>query len=106
MAFQDLRAFMGRLQAEGELLELDQPINPRFEYCALLAELDRGQGPALHATNVVGPDATLAGNLLGTRRRLALGLESDEASLGAEYLRRKNELIPPLRSTADRLRKS
>lgn len=95
MPFVDLREFLGVLDRESELLTIEQPVSPRYEWCALLAELERRNGPAAHATSVPGYDASLAAGTLGSRRRLALGIDTTPDGIGDAYLQRKAELIPP-----------
>jgi 2,5-furandicarboxylate decarboxylase 1 len=99
MAYQDLRDFLNRLDGEGELLRIPEELDPRFEIAALVKELGRRRGPAILVEKVKGHTTPMAGNLLGTRRRLALALETEEGAFIEEYLERKKRALAPKKVT-------
>jgi len=75
MAYTDLRDFIQRLEQEGEIITIKDTLDPRFEISALFAELGKREGnPAAIIENVKGYDIPVVGNLLGSRKRVALAL--------------------------------
>ncbi|HLT43939.1 MAG TPA: UbiD family decarboxylase, partial [Luteimonas sp.] len=74
MSFHDLRGFLSRLSARGDLLQVDEPVDPVLESTALCQRALREQGPALLMRRPVGSDHALLGNLFGHRRRIELAL--------------------------------
>lgn len=75
---QSLRGTLVTLEREGELRRVDGPVSLRHELSALLAAGD--DGPALLFGDVQHTTLPVVGNVLGSRRRIALGLgvEVDE----------------------------
>lgn len=75
---QDLRSALEQYDAAGELRRIEEPVDWRFEASAVLWHLNRG--PAALMTNIPGYDVPLVGNVLNSRRKLAiaLGLTADE----------------------------
>ena len=94
----DLRSFLDLLQKNGELLSISEAVDPRFEVAEFLRQFDKKRGQALLFENVKGHSIRLAGNLVGTRKRLALafGLPGEEKLL-ATYQRRRARKIEPQR---------
>src|SRR5512142_1384361 len=78
MAAPDLRNFLALLKSKGQLLSLTDAVELRFEVSEWLRQFDHERGPALLFERIQGHSMKLAGNLLGTRERLALafGLRS------------------------------
>src|SRR5690606_26426140 len=74
MSCHDLRGFLSRLSARGDLLQVDEPVDPVLESTALCQRALREQGPALLMRRPVGSDHALLGNLFGHRRRIELAL--------------------------------
>lgn len=98
MATQDLRQFLDLLKKNGELLSVGEEVDLRFELSEYLRQFDRAGGPAILFENVKGHAMKIAGNLVGTRRRLALafGLRSDEKLLET-YRKRRTAGVRPRR---------
>src|SRR5271170_5200423 len=69
---QSIRPFLELLEKRGELLRIEQPVDPRFEISALLSAA--AAGPALLFDNVAGSALRVAGNLLNGRERIAAAL--------------------------------
>ncbi|HTU30949.1 MAG TPA: UbiD family decarboxylase [Solirubrobacteraceae bacterium] len=69
---QSLRGTLATLEREGELRRIEGPVARRDELSALLAA--NGAGPALWFGEVEDSALPVVGNVLGTRRRIALGL--------------------------------
>lgn len=97
MAFQDLRQFLARLEdIPGELVHIHRPVAPQYEAAAVLGFHGEG-GPAVILENVRGyPGWRVVGNVLGTRRRVALALGLAEEEVNTGYFRRKSTGLPPV----------
>ncbi|HEX9145293.1 MAG TPA: UbiD family decarboxylase [Candidatus Binatia bacterium] len=98
MATLDLRHFLDLLKRNGELLSVSDEVDLRFELSEWLRQFDRIQGPALLFERIKGHSMKVAGNLVGTRKRLALafGLRNDEKLLET-YRKRRTVAIKPRR---------
>ena len=97
MAYQDLRGFLKRLEeVEGELVRITEELSPRLEMSAVLKRAGAGEGPVVLFEKVAGyPGVSVVGNVLGTRRRLAVALGVSIEVLEEEYIKRRQNLIPP-----------
>ena len=78
-AFPDLRAFLGHLEAGGDLARISAPVSLVHEMTAVQLQALRAGGPVLrfeHATAADGARASMPviANLFGTRARVAAGL--------------------------------
>jgi 4-hydroxy-3-polyprenylbenzoate decarboxylase len=73
-----LRDFLTKLEQAGALRRIPHPVDPRFEVSAYLTELP---DTAVLFEKISGHDQTIVGNLLPSRQRIALGLETDSAGL-------------------------
>ena len=69
---QDLRSVMAIFAASGDLVHVDEALDPRDELAAALTLSHRG--PALYFDNVKGHHMPVIGNVLNTRRKYALSL--------------------------------
>jgi 2,5-furandicarboxylate decarboxylase 1 len=98
MSTMDLRHFLDLLKKDGELLSVSDEVDLRFEVSELLRQFDRIQGPALLLERIKDHSMKIAGNLVGTKKRLALafGLRSDEKLLET-YRKRRTAIIKPRR---------
>lgn len=98
MPTKDLRHFLDLLAKNGELLTIRDEVDPRFEVSELLRQFDKIGGPALLFENVKGRSIQVVGNLVGTKKRLALafGLQSEEKLLET-YQRRRSRKVQPRR---------
>jgi len=95
MAYGDLYEFVVCLRQEGELLEVKEALDTKFEISALLREVGVSEGPALLVDRPKGYKMPVVGNLLGSRRRLALALESPPDALLETYQRAKEGPLAP-----------
>ncbi|MDP2727690.1 MAG: UbiD family decarboxylase [Dehalococcoidia bacterium] len=95
----DLRGFLRLLEKNGEVVRVSEPLSPRFEVGAAIKYVDRELGKAVLCEAIEGYAMPLVGNLLGSRKRvaLALGTEKDPTE---EYLSRRERLAKPV--VADR----
>ncbi len=92
MAYADLRDFLDRLAAAGELRRVSAAVDPRLEVTEIVTRVVRQGGPALVCDNPVGATMPLAINVFGTRRRMELALEVDSLD---DIGRRIGELVKP-----------
>lgn len=96
MAYADLRAFLDDLGSD--LIRIQEPLDPRFEIAALLAEV-QASGRAVLFENVKGrPGMRIAGNLLSSRRLAARALGTTEDRLIETYVERTGQRVPPVQA--------
>ncbi|OZS44684.1 4-hydroxy-3-polyprenylbenzoate decarboxylase [Photobacterium sanguinicancri] len=74
MKFKDLRDFIDRLEQQGQLKRISQPIDPNQEMTEISDRTLRAGGPALLFENPVGYDMPVLTNLFGTPDRVAMGM--------------------------------
>jgi 4-hydroxy-3-polyprenylbenzoate decarboxylase len=81
MAYADLRDFIQRLEAEGELIRISTPVSPHLEITEITDRASKGpdgQNKALLFENVEGSAMPVLINALGSPRRMALALGVDD----------------------------
>lgn len=94
MAYRDLRDFLQALEKEGELLKVQQELKARFELSAAIKLVN--DGPAVQFDKITEyPGKRVVGNILGTRRRVALLMGVPEAGLIESFIERKSQEIAP-----------
>ena len=93
MNYSDLRSFMSRLEALGELKRIDAEVDPRFEMTEICDRVLKAGGPALVFERPKGHSMPVLANLFGTPRRVALGMGRDSP----EALRELGELLAYLK---------
>lgn len=69
MGYRSLAACVADLQSTGQLIVLDQEIDPRLEAAAIQRRVYQAQGPALLFRNLRGTTFPAVGNLFGTLER-------------------------------------
>jgi 4-hydroxy-3-polyprenylbenzoate decarboxylase len=76
----DLRSFLERLEADGDLVRVPAEVDPRLEVTEIVSRVLARKGPALLFENLKGSRMPLAINVFGTERRMckALGVDSLE----------------------------
>ena len=74
MHYRDLRDFMARLEAAGELRRIAAPVSPHLEMTALADRVLRAGGPALLFEQPTGHTMPVLANLFGTPGRVARAL--------------------------------
>ncbi len=89
MNYNDLRDFITKLEAEGELKRIRVAVDPRLEMTEICDRTLRAGGPALLFENPVGYSVPVLANLFGTPYRVALGM--GQRSVGA--LREVGQLL-------------
>ncbi len=104
MAFSDLRAFIARLEAEGELVRVAEPVSTVLEMTEICTRLVAQGGPAvlferpLRADGQLSPMPCLA-NLFGTVKRVAMAVTmAGKSRSTAADLREVGETLAFLRN--------
>ncbi|HIP63312.1 MAG TPA: menaquinone biosynthesis decarboxylase, partial [Archaeoglobus profundus] len=77
MAYEDLREFIEKLEAEGELARIKHEISPILEMTEIAVRAVKNGGKALLFENPKGYDIPVLMNAFGTERRMKLALEVD-----------------------------
>jgi 4-hydroxy-3-polyprenylbenzoate decarboxylase len=80
VAYRDLRDFIRKLEAEGELKRVTVEVDPVLEITEITSRVTRAGGPALLFERPKGSTIPLLINMLGTERRLNLALEVEKLS--------------------------
>jgi 4-hydroxy-3-polyprenylbenzoate decarboxylase len=80
MKYTDLRDFISKLQAIGELKQISVSVSPYLEMTEICDRTLRAEGPALLFLHPTGHTIPVLGNLFGTPRRVALGMGAEETS--------------------------
>jgi 2,5-furandicarboxylate decarboxylase 1 len=91
----DLKQFISKLDAAGDLVRIKRPVSTRYEIAAVLERVDRTSGKAVLFERVRGTTTPVIGNLLGHRRRLALALGVPSDALLKTYSLRMKRRIKP-----------
>ena len=81
MAYADLREFIDRLEAEGELIRISTPVSAHLEITEITDRVSKGpadQNKALLFENVEGSSLPVLINAFGSARRMALALGVDD----------------------------
>ncbi len=93
--FPDLRAFLDRLRADGDLAVVEAPVEARLEAAEIHRRVIAAGGPALLFTQVRGADFPLATNLFGTARRAELAFGTRPLRLIQRLAGLAETLLPP-----------
>lgn len=70
MGYRTLRACLKDLEASGQLLRIEQPIDPHLEAAEIQRRVFQAGGPAVYFANVVGCSFPVVSNLFGTMDRV------------------------------------
>ena len=78
MAYRSLRDFITKLETDGELVRVTEPVSTVLEMTEICTRLLATGGPAVLFEKPVMPDGTISpmpclANLFGTVKRVALG---------------------------------
>lgn len=93
MSFHDLRSFLSRLERDGRLARVTDPVDPDLETTSLCLRALRAQGPALLMERPIGSAHPMLGNLFGHRDRI----EAVLAGRPLASLRELGELLASIR---------
>ncbi len=91
---EDLRGFIGRLEATGHLITLGRPVDPAREAPALMRELERRQTAGFFR-QVADTGFSMVSNILGTREMVALALGVDTPRVNFAWRERLGRRIDP-----------
>ena len=91
----DLREFVRRLRAAGEIIEVTAPVDPSLEITEIADRVMKAGGPALLFTDVVGSDLPLLINQFGSERRMEMALRTDSLDAIAGRIQDLLEFQPP-----------
>ncbi len=75
MGYRDLRAFVQKLEKEGELKRISEEVDPVLEITEITDRVTKAGGPALLFEHPKGSRIPLLINMLGSERRMNLALE-------------------------------
>ena len=86
MAYNSLRDFLEKLEANGDLIRVSEPVSTNLEMTEIQTRLLAEGGPAVLFENPVNERGEKAGmpvlvNLFGTVSRVALGMEREPGAL-------------------------
>jgi 4-hydroxy-3-polyprenylbenzoate decarboxylase len=87
LAYRDLRAFLARLEREGELKRITAEVDPVLEITEITNRVTKAGGPALLFERPKGSSVPVVINLLGSERRVNLALEVDDIDQVANRVR-------------------
>src|SRR6187397_3234084 len=93
--FSDLRSFIDRLRADGDLVEIAAPVDANLEAAEIHRRVIAAGGPALFFTNITGADFPLVTNLFGTPRRAGLAFGDRPLRLIRRLVHLAETLLPP-----------
>jgi len=86
VAYRDLRAFIERLEREGELKRIGVEVDPVLEITEIADRATKAGGPALLFEKPKGSRVPLLINALGSERRMNLALEVNDVNEVAERI--------------------
>jgi UbiD family decarboxylase len=95
MALTNLRAYLDLLRREGDLVEVDAPVDPYLEIAEIHRRVIAAGGPALLFRRVKGSPYPVVTNLFGTARRIDLAFGRRPIEFVQEVVRAAQELLPP-----------
>ncbi|MGC8571045.1 MAG: UbiD family decarboxylase [Caldivirga sp.] len=95
MVFNDLRSYLRALEAEGELIRVNEPISVELELPALLRGLMYRGGPAVMIERTRENTLPAVGNLFGKWSRVLTALNGVEPGKAAERISELTSLRPP-----------
>jgi UbiD family decarboxylase len=93
--FPDLRHFLDRLRADGDLATIEVSVDPVLEAAEIHRRVIAAGGPALLFTNVHGSPFRLATNLFGSARRAELAFGDRPLRLIKRVVQLAETLLPP-----------
>jgi 4-hydroxy-3-polyprenylbenzoate decarboxylase len=91
----DLRDWIERLRAVGELVEVGARVDPHLEITEITDRVSKAQGPALLFRDVVGSDMPVLINQFGSERRMCMALEAEGLDAPGARIQDLLDLQPP-----------
>jgi len=95
----DLREFIEVLRREGELLTVEEPVDPRLEIAEIHRRVISRAGPALLFANVKNSSFPVVTNLFGTARRMELAFGHRAQKFVQDLVRLAESAMPPKLAT-------
>jgi 4-hydroxy-3-polyprenylbenzoate decarboxylase len=92
MAYSDFQQFLRRLEEEGELRRISEPLDPHLEITEVADRVMKAGGPALLIEKPKGHTIPVAINTMGSKRRMSLALGVDDYEVFAGRIR---DLLKP-----------
>ena len=96
MPFSDLRQYLQKLEADGDLARIHREVDPNFEMGAICKTAHEKGRKALYFDRVRGSSMPVVTELLSTTKRIATALDTDEKSLFADVIARTKRLVDPV----------
>jgi 4-hydroxybenzoate decarboxylase subunit C len=93
--YKDLRSFIDALEAAGELVRIQEEVDPNQEITIIQHRVLAAQGPALLFEKVKGCNYRVVSNLYGTPKRVAMVFGRDPKEIGEEIAGLAEKLMPP-----------
>lgn len=78
MAYKDLREFIKKLEKEGELVRVQEEVDPILEITEITDRVSKRYGPALLFENVKGSSFPVLINTFGSEKRMNMALEVEK----------------------------
>ncbi len=70
MSYRNLRECLADLERDGQLLRIEEPVDPHLEMAEIQRRVFRAAGPVLYFENVKGTPFPMVSNLFGTMERM------------------------------------
>jgi len=96
MPFSDLRQYLQKLEADGDLARIRREVDPSYELGAICKTAHEKGRKALYFERVRGSSMPVVTELLSTTKRIATALDTDEKSLFADVIDRTKRLVDPV----------
>ena len=96
MPFSDLRQYLQKLDADGDLARIHKEVDPNYEVGAICKTAHEKGRKALYFERVRGSSMPVVTELLSTTKRIATALDTDEKSLFAQVIDRTKKLVDPV----------
>ncbi|MFM1651003.1 UbiD family decarboxylase [Brevibacillus sp. B_LB10_24] len=91
----NIRSFLEQLRREGQLVEIDAPVDPHLELAEIHRRVIEEQGPALLFTNVKGKSFPVVTNLFGTSGRVDMAFGPKPENTVKQLVDGLDKLMPP-----------
>ncbi len=91
----NLRSFIDRLRAEGEIVEITAPVDPHLELAEIHRRVIQQRGKALLFRNVIGSDFPVATNLFGSNKRIDIAFGKRPEEFVKRAVQMAESLVPP-----------
>lgn len=95
----DLREFLKELKEKmpDELVTVKKEVDPKYELCGVLRKFqEKNMFPAAYFEKVSGTQVPVVSNIMASRARQALALETTPDALSQEYAKRQDNLQDPV----------